>query len=132
MRIATCVAVAASVFAGSAHAAKPARVAPAMVPAGEPVNCVQTTQIRSTRVMDDQTIDFQMRNGKLLRNTLPHQCPGLGFAQAFSYRTSISQLCNVDIISVVQQGGGPVRGASCGLGQFAPVKPAPADASPTS
>jgi hypothetical protein len=108
----------------AACAEKPPRTAQAMVPAGDPVNCVQTSQIRSTRVIDDQTIDFQMRNGTVMRNTLPNRCPGLGFAQAFSYRTSVNQLCNVDIITVVQQGGGPVRGASCGLGQFVPVKPA--------
>ncbi|MGL6044705.1 MAG: hypothetical protein ACRC1J_12350 [Sandaracinobacteroides sp.] len=85
---------------------------------------MQTSQIRSTSVIDDQTIDFQMRGGQVLRNTLPNRCPGLGFARAFSYATSINQLCNVDIITVVQQGGGPTRGASCGLGQFVPVKPA--------
>jgi hypothetical protein len=100
------------------------RTAQPMVPAGPPVNCVQTSQIRSTSVLDDQTIDFRMRNGQVMRNTLPSRCPGLGFSRAFSYRTTVGQLCNVDIITVVNQGGGPRTGASCGLGQFVPVKPA--------
>jgi hypothetical protein len=104
-------------------ARQPPRNAQAMVPAGEPVNCVQISQIRSTQVIDDQTIDFRMRNGTLFRNTLPNRCPALGFERAFSYRTSINQLCNVDIITVVVQGGGPQIGASCGLGTFVPVKP---------
>jgi hypothetical protein len=108
----------------TACAEKPPRTAQTMIPAGEPVNCVQISQIRSTRVIDDQTIDFHMRGGAVLRNTLPNRCPGLGFERAFSYSTSINQLCNVDIITVVNQGGGPRRGASCGLGQFVPVKPA--------
>jgi hypothetical protein len=104
-------------------AQQPPRTAQTMIPAGDPVNCVQISQIRSTRVIDDQTIDFQMRNGTILRNTLPNRCPALGFERAFSYRTSIAQLCNVDIITVVVQGGGPQNGASCGLGMFVPVKP---------
>lgn len=104
------------------------RTAAEMVPAGEPVSCVQTSQIRSTRVIDDRTIDFTMRGGQVYRNTLPNRCPGLGFERAFSYQTSINQLCNVNIITVVQQGGGPPRGASCGLGMFQPVQPAPAPA----
>jgi hypothetical protein len=128
MQIRTWALLAASGALLAACADKPPRTVTPMVPAGDPVNCVQTSQIRSTRVIDDQTIDFQMRNGTVMRNTLPNRCPGLGFAQAFSYRTSINQLCNVDIITVVQQGGGPRRGASCGLGQFVPVKPA--DAAP--
>ena len=105
---------------------QPPRTPPAMVPAGDPVNCVQTSQIRSTQVQDDQTIDFTMRNGQVFRNTLPNRCPGLGFSRAFSYSTSTSQLCSVDIITVIEQGGGPRRGASCGLGQFVPAKPADA------
>lgn len=114
----------------AACADKPPRTAQTMIPAGEPQTCVQINQIRSTQVIDDQTIDFRMQGGRILRNTLPNRCPGLGFERAFSYRTSIAQLCNVDIITVVVQGGGPQIGASCGLGQFVPVKPAPAEKAP--
>lgn len=92
-----------------------------LVPAGEPVTCVQRNRIRSTHVLDDQTIDFVMTDGQVFRNTLPSRCPGLGFERAFGYRTSINQLCNVDIITVINTGGGPRRGASCGLGLFQPM-----------
>jgi hypothetical protein len=81
--------------------------------------------IRETKVVDDRTIDFVMRGGDIYRNTLPNSCPQLGFERAFSYSTSISQLCSVDIITVLQQAGGIRRGASCGLGKFTPIeKPA--------
>jgi hypothetical protein len=109
-----------------ACAEKPPQAAQTMIPAGDPVNCVQTNQIRQTRVIDDQTIDFVMRDGTIYRNTLPNRCPSLGFERAFSYQTSINQLCSVNIIRVVQQGGGPQMGAACGLGRFVPVKPAEA------
>ena len=104
------------------------RTVPAMVPTGDPLNCIRTSQIRSTQVQDDQTIDFRMRNGDIFRNTLPNRCPGLSMNRAFSYSPTASQLCSVDIITVIESGGGPRRGASCGLGQFVPVKPAPTEA----
>jgi len=119
---------AAMAVTGCAHDERPARAQQAaqqtMIPAGDPVNCVTLSQLRETRVIDDRTIDFILNDGTILRNTLPNRCPSLGFERAFSYSTSINRLCNVDIITVIAQGGGPRRGASCGLGMFVPVKPA--------
>ncbi len=90
-----------------------------LVAVGEPTNCIMPVNVRSTRVRDDQTIDFVMNNGTIYRNKLPHSCPGLGFEERFSYKLSTSQLCSVDIITVLQSfGGGLSQGASCGLGQF--------------
>jgi len=86
---------------------------------GEPENCVTISQIRSTKVIDNSTIDFRMTGGKTYRNTLPQSCPGLKFEDRFSYRTSISQLCSVDVIRVLQNQGGKLsEGAGCGLGKF--------------
>ncbi len=101
---------------------KPSRVPPAEV-VGEPVSCINLSQIRDSQVRDSKTIDFMMAGGKVFRNELPQQCGTLGFDRAFTYSTSLTQLCNVDIITVLQNvGGGLNRGASCGLGQFTPVK----------
>ena len=93
--------------------------------AGKPVSCVQLRSIRETRVRDDSTIDFYMNGGKVYRNRLPHSCPQLGFEEKFLYKTSLSQLCNVDIITVLTNGPGLSRGASCGLGEFQPITGAP-------
>ena len=103
-------------------AATTASTAPPAKVIGEPISCVLLQNIRETRVIDDSTIDFVMRNSKVYRNTLPNRCPQLGFERAFSYSTSISQLCSVDIITVLQQAGGIRRGASCGLGKFTPIE----------
>ena len=89
--------------------------------AGEAVNCVSLQSIRSTRVHGDSTIDFHMGGGKVYRNTLPNSCPNLGFQESFLYKTSLSQLCSVDIVTVLQSPG-LSEGASCGLGKFQPVK----------
>lgn len=95
-------------------------------PSGKAVNCVQLHQIRNTRVRDSRTIDFHMIGGKVYRNTLPYSCPGLGFEEKFMYKTSLSQLCSVDIITVLNSGGrGLDRGASCGLGKFQPMTKIP-------
>src|SRR3954471_23930568 len=67
-------------------------------PAGAPGDCGEVHRIRSTRVLDDRTIDFELSDGRILRNALPHQCPNLGFEESFSYSTSLSRLCSVDTI----------------------------------
>ena len=112
----------------AADGQKTARPAPAPatpIPGATVENCVQLQSIRETKVIDDRTIDFYLRDGRVLRNNLPRSCPQLGFERAFSYATSINQLCSVDIITVVVQSGGIRRGASCGLGKFSPIeKPA--------
>lgn len=113
------------------NAKEPADARPAMVPVGEPVACIDTIRIRSTNVIDDQTIDFHMAGGDILRNTLPNRCPSLGFQKSFAYKTSLPRLCSVDIITVIDTAGGVSRGASCGLGQFQPVKKAEASEAAT-
>lgn len=86
---------------------------------GEPKTCIMRSQIRSTDVVDDQTIDFKMRNGDIYRNKLPNKCSGLGFEESFSYRTSTNRLCNVDIIRVLDNTAGRIETrAACGLGKF--------------
>ncbi|WP_088182716.1 hypothetical protein [Sphingobium sp. Z007] len=93
---------------------------------GEPVSCVPIQSIRSTNVRDDRTIDFIMNGNKVYRNILPNSCPSLGFEKRFLYKTSLSQLCSVDIITVLWNGGpGLQQGASCGLGKFQPMEKAP-------
>ncbi|CAN5215772.1 hypothetical protein BH10PSE12_BH10PSE12_26920 [soil metagenome] len=89
------------------------------VAVGEPVNCIMPSRVRSTRVLDERTIDFEMDGGDVYRNILPYSCPSLGFEERFSYKLSTSQLCSVDIITVLQIGGPGLRpGPSCGLGKF--------------
>jgi hypothetical protein len=107
----------------SVAGARDRNAVPDATPTGDPVDCVQLTSIRSTQVHGDSTIDFHMNGGKVYRNTLPNSCPSLGFEERFSYRTSLSQLCSVDIIRVLQSYGGHLQeGAGCGLGKFQPVK----------
>ena len=119
--IAASVAVAGSGLA--AVYAKDRKPAPEVRAIGEAKNCVNLRSIQSTNVVDNQTIDFKMNGGKTLRNVLPYSCPSLKFQEAFSYRTSLNQLCSVDIIRVLNNYGGRLsEGAACGLGKFQQVE----------
>lgn len=90
---------------------------------GEAVDCIPISQIRESRVRNDQVIDFRTGAKKWYRNTLPGSCPSLGFEERFLYKTSLSQLCSVDIITVLHSNGGRLtQGASCGLGKFQPIE----------
>ncbi len=90
---------------------------------GEPENCIRRSQIRSTDVISDSIIDFKMRGGDVYRNSLPNRCSGLAFEEAFSYRTSVNQLCSVDIIRVIDNSGGAIRERNaCGLGKFQKIE----------
>ncbi|RYD88942.1 MAG: hypothetical protein EOP61_32635 [Sphingomonadales bacterium] len=115
--------VAAFGITADARPLKPEQEA-AIRPAGKPVDCIPIRAIQSSRVRDDQTIDFYMGGRKVYRNRLPQRCFGLGFEERFAFSTSLSQLCSVDIITVLRTtpgGGGP----SCGLGKFQPITGAP-------
>lgn len=97
--------------------------APAASVVGEPVSCLNLNQIQHQRVHDDYTIDFELSNGRLYRNTLDGRCPQLGFERAITFDTTMNRLCEGEIIYVLRQGGdGLERGAACGLGEFVPIE----------
>jgi hypothetical protein len=106
--------------------AMPALAQTAAPAAPETRTCLQVPHIQSSNVVNSQTIDFRLRDGSVWRNHLARRCPGLGFDRAFTYTTSIPQLCNVDIIRVIVQGNPGITGATCGLGKFERQPPAPA------
>ena len=81
--------------------------------------CIQIRSIKQTKVVDDQTIIFYTAGNRNYKNRLPYTCGGLAIADSFMYRTSVSQLCSVDIITVLNRmGSNFAPGPSCGLGLF--------------
>jgi hypothetical protein len=113
------IAITALAFTGAAHAARQSKdeVMSKYQRTGEVQNCVPLQAIDSTDVLDDKTILFKMKGKDTYVNELPYQCPQLKSQDAFSYKTSVSQLCNTDIITVIDTAV-PQRLASCGLGKF--------------
>lgn len=87
-----------------------------------PEQCINTARLKRTKVIDDETILFYMRDGKIYRNDLPRECHGLRFNGSFMYKPAVNRLCDVDLITVLQpMGSTMMRGISCGLGVFQPI-----------
>lgn len=107
----------------SASRPDPKLAGPPVKVVGEAETCLRTQAIRQSKVRSDQVIDFEMVGGKVYRSTLPYRCPRLGFEEAFTYSTSINQLCKQTIIRVISPRAGQLDvGAGCGLGEFVPVE----------
>ena len=89
------------------------------------LSCLRLTQIDSSSVIDRQHIVFRMRDGRWYVNNLPYPCAGLRRDTPWLLRTSIAEVCDLDVVTVLNSiGGGFMPGASCGLGRFEPVSEA--------
>jgi hypothetical protein len=117
--------LAAMTEAAGEDAGKPAETDPLQELLEDAEDCIPLNRIRRTEVIDEQTIVFELSGGERYANRLPHRCPGLRRNKAIMYKTSLSKLCSVDLITVLDNMGfGFSRGASCGLGSFVPVSEA--------
>lgn len=86
---------------------------------GESLRCIHPTQLREVKIIDNKHIAFEMNNHEVYVNTLPHPCPGLTPNKAILYKPTLDQLCNVDVVTVLESfGHGFMQGAGCGLGNF--------------
>jgi len=87
-----------------------------------PQHCLSLIRIKDSTILDNQRIIFETVGNKYYLNQLSHPCPGLSEQKAFMYRTSLDQLCDLDIITVLDDYGfGFQPGSSCGLGVFEPI-----------
>lgn len=85
-------------------------------------SCISLVRIKSSEVLDRSRMVFTMNNGSMYLNTLPYPCPGLRRDTPYLHRTSLNEICDLDIITVLNEGGGGyMPGASCGLGKFVPT-----------
>jgi hypothetical protein len=88
----------------------------------EPTDCITASRIDHTAIIDERTIVFYMRGGDIYRNRLSYNCPQLLRDKTFSYDLATSQLCDVDVVTVIEHLGSTLReGVSCGLGPFYPI-----------
>jgi len=104
----------ASAFAAQEAAAPDATSTP-------PKRCLELVRIENTEVIDNKHIVFHVTGAgdQMYLNTLPYACVGLNKNDPFLYKTSLSELCDLDTITVLHQlGPGFMRGPSCGLGKF--------------
>jgi hypothetical protein len=86
-----------------------------------PVDCIYTNRIKRTKVIDAQTVLFEMNGDTYLTNMLDRACPGLGREKRFMHAT-YGRLCDIDTITVLEQWGSSLsQGFTCQLGPFYPI-----------
>ncbi len=83
---------------------------------GETKTCVPLRFLRDSTIIDDQTIFFKSVGKRGYINRLSHKCPRLAAEERFMYSTSVSSLCRMEIITVLDSFGR--QWGSCGLGDF--------------
>ena len=83
------------------------------------VHCLPLQQVRQMHIIDNQNLVFEMPGKTYYQNTLRHACGGLRRGSTIMYKVHQDQLCDVDIITVLDPiGNGFISGPSCGLGKF--------------
>ena len=90
-------------------------------PAGPPVQCVNSRDLRGNRSAGETAIVFSGTGGRLWVNRPAAGCPDLRMSRALKTRTPGTRLCRGDIATVFdpltrfEYGG-------CGLGEFEPYR----------
>ncbi len=92
---------------------------------GKVKNCLSTSRLHNSQVIDDQTIFFDSVGKKAYMMKLPRKCSRLGHEKRFAYKVSTNQLCDMDLITVLDGYGR--TWASCGLGKFEEMERKPKD-----
>ena len=79
--------------------------------------CLNVTEIRSSQAVDNRTIIYRMKDGKVWRNTLATPCPELVSFSAGAY----SQVLHTDYLCANTQEITVKSGMVCRLGEFTRV-----------
>ena len=90
-------------------------------PVGPPVSCVSMRTLQGNRSVGEGAIVFDGPPGRKWVNRPPGGCPTLDSGRALRVRTSGSQLCRNDIVTILDPVSGSEYGG-CGLGDFEPYK----------
>lgn len=91
---------------------------------GPPINCIQTSLIRKTRIVSDQVILFQVGN-RWFRSDLPERCIGLKPTSGLADRSYGNTLCAGRPFSYYQPGEAAKAGiiqSGCSYGPFSPYE----------
>ncbi len=88
-------------------------------------DCIARRDIVSTRILDDRQIDYRLRDGHRLRNTLTASCRYLAYEDRFDYSAASDRVCPGDHIFVPNRewAHGEYVGSTCSLGNFSAAQP---------
>lgn len=87
--------------------------------AGKPVSCVSLRDVRSTRIVDETAIIYELSRKRWLVNFPRGGCPSLREDRTLVTTTPSTRLCRGDIARVIDPPS-PMEFGSCGLGDFVP------------
>ncbi len=87
--------------------------------AGPATPCVSQRELRNSRTIGEDVMLFDGPGGVLYVNRPPGGCPSLEYGRTLVTRTTGSQLCRGDIVTVTDPVSGTQYGG-CGLGDFVP------------
>jgi hypothetical protein len=83
--------------------------------------CIRVDQIDQTRIVDERSILFFMRNKTVLQNVLPHRCSGLRTSDRIKYDVVADRLCANEVITQLVDVGTYSPGVRCSIGMFVPI-----------
>ena len=86
---------------------------------GKPVSCIRLHDVRSSRVLDGTAIVYEGLGGRLYVNRPKSGADTLRRDDILLTKTSTDELCNVDIVRLLDQGSRFEHGF-VGLGEFVP------------
>lgn len=90
--------------------------------AGEPINCIPMRNADQAIRISDDILLYRVSNRLVYRNDLSPSCSGLARnSDIIVVRTITSQLCDGDIINLVDRTSGSSYGG-CALGKFTPYR----------
>ena len=88
---------------------------------GDPVSCINTSRIRSSKHIGDQTLLYEVSSKLVYRNDPVGGCNGLDFGRALITRTPSTQLCAGDIARVADLQTGMETGG-CAFSKWVPYR----------
>jgi hypothetical protein len=83
--------------------------------------CVNVERIDQTRIVDEHSILFFMRDHTVLQNVLPRACPSLRKEDRIAYDVVGGRLCANELVTQLVDVGTYARGVRCALGMFVPI-----------
>lgn len=86
---------------------------------GEPVSCVSSRDLQGNRSIGEDAIVFEGTGNRIWVNRPPAGCPALTDSRALRVRTTSTQFCRGDIVTVFDPVSG-IEYGGCGLGDFTP------------
>jgi hypothetical protein len=89
--------------------------------AGEPVDCVNLRQIRSSKIIDRTAILYETVGGTIYVNRPEAGREALSDWDVLVTRTHMSRLCSIDVVNLYDSGARFFKG-SVFLGEFGPYR----------